>query len=124
MPAKLKDRKTKIFLMCLFIMSFIPVFGSATELDFDSDCSSDLADAVIALQTVSGAIVPSDGNTDIDGDGKTGVEEVIHILRGLSGLLSTPYTFNDASLITLNDLYEDDFYSSCDEDWIKFDAEQ
>ncbi len=53
--------------------------------DLDCDSDADLADAIIALQ-----ILGSDGAplefclSDIDGDGRVGLAETIHILRGIS----------------------------------------
>ncbi|MCP4111982.1 MAG: lamin tail domain-containing protein [Desulfobacteraceae bacterium] len=45
-----------------------------------------LADAVLALKIIAGMEVSASAYTDINNDGRTGLEEVIYIIRDLSGI--------------------------------------
>ena len=58
------------------------------DIDYDADGDTGLPDAIIGLKTVAG-IETKDVDVcrgEINGDGKIGLEEVVHILGTLSGL--------------------------------------
>ncbi|MCP4353036.1 MAG: T9SS type A sorting domain-containing protein [Desulfobacterales bacterium] len=140
---KAKNRGLKIFVVFFFIIIFLPVMGSATKLDFNSDCSTDLEDALIALKVISNntntdntdEVQLSDtlsdtlnDNKDIDGDGKIGLQEVIYVLKILSGDYElSPYdndTREQAELVSVSTPYEGSFYCTNDEDWFKLVVEE
>lgn len=80
------------------IGSIFGVYNPFLKGDIDGNRVVNLADAILALQVVSGmqpAGIRTDyatSGTDVNGDGKVGVAEVIHILQVLSGLRVDPFS--------------------------------
>jgi len=60
--------------------------GSTPNGDFNCNSELDLPDVVIALQIQASMDVISSCLSDINGDKKTGLEEVIYILQKLAGI--------------------------------------
>ncbi|MCP4350014.1 MAG: hypothetical protein GY795_31430 [Desulfobacterales bacterium] len=55
--------------------------------DIDNSGTSDLSDIILAIKIVSGIVLEQDVHTkaDVNGDGKIGMEEALHILQKISG---------------------------------------
>jgi hypothetical protein len=64
------------------------IYPPENEGDINSDGAIDLTDAILSMQILN-QVHPGDPinpDSDIDGNGRTGLEETLYILQHISGL--------------------------------------
>ena len=79
------------------VVAALFTMGSSSRGDIDGNGSVNMADAILALQSVSGMLPPGPGirpnyassGDDVNGDGKVGLPEVIYAFQSLAGLRTT-----------------------------------
>jgi len=125
--------KQKVFCFLLAILVIFSNFAVCEESDFNRDCVTDIADALLPLKVSAGLDADEirqdwkEAGLDVNNDNRIGIEEVIMILRRLADIISA-YEDDDtpeqANVIIFNDscFQQHNFHDSGDADWIKFYA--
>ena len=90
-----QNRKTKFahlihFSLLIFATGINPVWGF--QGDLNTDGKIDLADAVLGLRIVAGYSENANQGADVNGNNKTGLEEVLFVIQYLAEFRGNPLT--------------------------------